>query len=275
MDLDRFEEVEDVGPDWSVSRLQTIFSCGKKYHYKYIEKVEEPPTVALAFGSAVHKCLETAHWQNRWDDTFLARLWSDTWFEAQVGIDWDTVRDRKSNKDKKGLEILEAYRDTNVNDEWYAIESHFRFDPTPGRKIIEERLPVLRGTFDKIEVLRNTGNIAEWDDRYDGRLAIIDYKTSKNPPDRLLLRVDPQLTIYHRAALEMFGEDVILGIHHLLTNTIYLTERTERDMDAVLDMIREGVSRVEEEKFERNISYACKWCPFKEQCLGSLAENGA
>src|SRR5690242_10017344 len=127
MDLDRLEEVTDVGPDWSVSRLQTIFSCGRKYYYKYVAKVEEPPTVALAFGSAVHKCLETMHWQDRWDDTFLARLWGETWFEAQTGIDWDAVRDRKSNKDKKGLEILEAYRDTNHSDEWMALESHFRF----------------------------------------------------------------------------------------------------------------------------------------------------
>lgn len=256
MDLDRLEEVEDVGPDWSVSRLQTIYSCGKKYHYKYVAHVDEPPTVALAFGSAVHKCLETMHLQDKWDDPYLARLWSDTWYEAQIGIDWDAVRDRKSNKDKKGLEILEAYRDTNQYDEWYALESHFRFQPDPD-------YPTLRGTWDKIVKLES------------GQLAIIDYKTSKNPPDSLLLRVDPQLTIYHAAAKQVLGEDVVLGIHHLLTNTIHWTERNDDDMDAVLEMLYRGVERVEQQQFERNISYACKWCPYKEQCLGGLARGVA
>lgn len=261
MDLDRLEEVEDVGPDWSVSRLQTIFSCGRKYRFKYIDRVPEPPTVALAFGSAVHECIADMYLKKQWDDTYMQRLWAYTWQEKQAGIDWDAVKDRKSNRDKKGVEILEAFRETSANDDWYAIESHFRFNPAPGRKISEQRYPTLRGTFDKIMRLE------------DGRLAVIDYKTSKNPPDPLLLRVDPQLTIYHRAAKELLGEDVVLGIHHLLTNTLHLTERTDKDMDAVMEMLREGVDRVEEQKFERNISYACKWCPFKEQCLGGLA-NG-
>lgn len=272
MDLDRLEEVEDVGPDWSVSRLQTIFSCGRKYRFKYVDRIEEPPTVALAFGSAVHECIADMYMNNRWDDTYMQRLWAYKWQEKQAGIDWDTVKERKSNRDKKGVEILESFRETSADDDWYALETHFRYDPT---YFSQHRAgiwnpPMLRGTFDKVMRLRGlTGDF----EGYNGRLAVIDYKTSKNPPDPLLLRVDPQLTIYHRAAHEMLGEDVVLAIHHLPTNTLHFTERTEKDMDAVLDMIREGVSRVNNKKFERNISYACKWCAFKEICLGGLA-NG-
>lgn len=265
MDLDRLEDLQDTGPDWSVSRLQTIFSCGRKYKFKYVDHVEEPATVPLAFGSAVHKCLETMHFLNRWDDTYMQRLWSDTWFESQIGVDWDQTQYRKATQDKKGLTILENYRDKHKDDEWYALESHFRFRPAP-----ENRVPALRGTIDKVMRLHN---LEGEDAQYNGRLAVIDYKTSKNPPDKLLLRVDPQLTIYHRAAEEILGEDVVLGIHHLLTNTLYLTTRTEIDMVAILDMMSEGITRVEDRKFERNLSYACKWCPFKEQCLTSLA-NG-
>lgn len=265
-EIDRLEEVEDTGPDWSVSRLQTIFSCGRKYKFKYVEHVEEPKTVPLAFGSAVHKCLETMHWLGKWDDSYMQRLWADTWYEAQLGIDWDNTMYRKPTQDKKGLGILEAYRETNQDDEWYALETNFRFDPTPGVK----GSPMLRGTIDKVMRLRGLEGDLE---RLNGRLAVIDYKTGKNPPDKLLLRVDPQLTIYHAAAQELFGEDVALAIHHLPTNTMHFTERTEIDMVAVIDMIRTGVTRVDQQEFERNLSYACKWCPFKEQCLGALA-NG-
>jgi CRISPR/Cas system-associated exonuclease Cas4 (RecB family) len=262
MDLDRLEETQDVGPDWSVSRLETIFACGRKYWYKYVEHVEEPKTVPLAFGSAVHKCLETMHWFGKWDDSYIARLWSDTWFEAQIGIDWDNIQYRKPTQDKKGLGILESYRDTHSGDEWLALESHFRFETG--------ETPTLRGTFDKIMWLQN---LEGEDAKYNGRLAVIDYKTSKNPPNKLLLRVNPQLTIYHRAAREMLGEDVVVGIHHLPSNTLYFSERKENDMEAVMTMIRRGVERVENQEFERNISYACNWCPFKEDCLMRLA-NG-
>jgi hypothetical protein len=271
MDLDRLEEVADVGPDWSVSRLHTIFACGRQYKFKYVDRVEEPKTVPLAFGSAVHICLETMHWNNRWDDTYMQRLWSDTWFESQLGIEWDKTMYRKNTQDKKGLGILEAYRETNSGDEWIALESHFRFDPMPGRKYdYHQGYPMLRGTFDKIMYLQGLVGDLE---RYNGRLAVIDYKTSKNPPDQLMLRVDPQLTIYHRAVKELLGEDVVVAIHHLPTNTLYPTERTDQDMDAVMTMIRRGIERVDNQEFERNISYACKWCPFVEQCLGGLV-NG-
>jgi len=270
MDLDRMEEVEDVGPDWSVSRLGTIFSCGRKYKFKYIDHVEEPKTVPLAFGSAVHKCLEHLHWNGGWDDNYMQRLWSDVWYEAQLGIDWDSIMYRKSTYDKKGVTILEAYRETNMDDDWYALETNFRLETGASLMGFPRETPALRGTLDKVMRLQN---LEGEDSQYNGRLAVIDYKTSKNPPDKLLLRVDPQLTIYHWAAKKLIGEDVVLAIHHLPTNTIHFTERKEIDMAAVMDMLRTGVSRVQQEEFERNISYACKWCPFKEQCLGALA-NG-
>ena len=266
MDLDRLEEVEDVGPDWSVSRLQTIMACGKKYEYKYINRIEEPPTPALAFGSAIHRCIETMHLLNRWDDTYMQRLWSDIWFESQLGIDWDSVRDRKSNKDKKGLEILEKYKETNQDDEWLALESHFRFNPAPFLK----GTPMLRGTFDKIMYLRGLEGDLE---KYNGRLAVIDYKTSKNPPSPLLLRVDPQLTIYHQAAKNMLGEEVVVVIHHLLTNTLHPSVRTDKDIEAVLLMIADGMDRIETGRLDRNISYACNWCPFKQDCLTRLVNE--
>jgi hypothetical protein len=100
-----------------------------------------------------------------------------------------------------------------------------------------------------------------------------------------LIAVDPQLTIYHRAAQELLGEDVVLGLHWLPGEiiepkknivqppTIYWTTRGKYAMNEVAIMLLEGKSRVDQQKFERNISYACKWCPFKEDCLGKLVEE--
>jgi hypothetical protein len=263
MDVDRLEDLADVGPDWSISRLQTIMTCGRKYRYKYVQKVEEPVTVPLAFGSAVHKCIEKMHVDRLWSEAAVQRLWGDEWYAAQGNIDWNDTPYRKYIYDAKGPKILEAYVAKHKDDDWYALEAHFRFDPGHG-------LPMLRGTIDKIQRLTAGEDTPPG---LIGRLAIIDYKTSKNPPDPVLLSVDPQLTIYHRAAYELLGEDVVVGLHHLPTDTIYWNMRTLRDMNGVVAMLQEGIERVEQEKFGRNISWGCKYCPYKNDCL-SRAANG-
>lgn len=263
MDLDRLEDLQDVGPDWSISRLQTIMSCGRRYRYKYVDKVEEPKTVPLAFGSAVHKTIEAMHLNNIWDDAAIQRLWGDEWYAAQEGIDWNATLYRRYIYDAKGPKILEAYVAKHKDDDWYALEANFRFNPGDG-------LPILRGTFDKIQRLVAGDDVPPG---FVGRLAIIDYKTSKNAPDPVLLSVDPQLTIYHRAALELLGEDVVVGLHHLPTDTIYWNIRAPRDMNVVKAMLHEGIERVEQEKFGRNVQFGCKWCPYKGDCLSRLV-NG-
>lgn len=278
-DYDRLEDLVDVGPDWSVSRLHTMMECGKKYHYKYVEHVEEPITPPLAFGSSIHSCIEKMHRVNQWDDPFIQRLWSDEWYAAQASVDWDKTNYRKRTYDDKGPKILEAYIAKHREDQWALLESRFRFDPGNG-------LPILRGTLDKILRLTEHPDVPP---ALVGRLAIIDLKTSKHPPEQLMVDVDPQLTIYYQAfknSVEYNGfhkslenPDPVLAIHWLpgevvqskeKTQTMFWTTRKPDDKawEMTVAMLREGKERADQEKFDRNIGFACKWCPFKEICLG-------
>lgn len=262
MDVDRLEEIEDQGPDWSVSRLQTIFSCGRRYQFKYVDRVKELPGPPLAFGSAIHKTIETLTLNNTWEDPDLQRMWSDNWYEASTAIDWEHTNYRKHTYDLKGPKILETYRDKHKDDQWLGLEVHFRAGLGSG-------LPGLRGTYDKIQRLTEHPDVPP---QYIGKLAVVDYKTSKNPPDPLLLSVDPQLTIYHKSFKELTGEDVVVGLHHLPTDTIYWKLPGPQDFDnIVVPMLKRGLKRVENQEFERNISWTCKFCPFKEQCLGGIS----
>lgn len=45
---------------WSLSKLNTFEQCGKKYKFRYIDRVPEPPQPpgAAARGSAIHKAIE-------------------------------------------------------------------------------------------------------------------------------------------------------------------------------------------------------------------------
>jgi hypothetical protein len=263
MDFDRLEDLEDTGPDWSVSRLHTMLSCGKKYEYKYILKVHEPPTPPLAFGSAIHSCLEQIQFTDQWDDSYVQRLWGDEWYEAQRHIDWDATMYRKSTYDKKGPNILESFIKWHQDDQWLALETRFRYSPGKG-------YPTIRGTWDKIQRLTEHPDVPS---EYVGRLAIIDYKTGKNPPDKDLISVDPQLSIYHEAFKEMFNEDVVMGLHHLPTDTIYWTTRNDKSIDVVYEMLGDALHRNQSGEFGRNIDYQCKWCPFKEQCFKELKDG--
>jgi ATP-dependent helicase/DNAse subunit B len=263
VDLDRLEDIQEDETTWSVSRLQTIMRCGHRYALKYIDHVPDAPTPPLAFGTALHRTIELLHLTNQWDDGFIQRTWSDYWYEAQETIDWDLTSYRKSTYDNKGPKILDTYISKHKDDQWYGLEIDFKVSLFDG-------LPVFRGKIDKVQRLTEHPDIPS---QFVGRLGIIDYKSSKNTPDRLLLSVDPQLIIYHQAFKVLTGQDAVVGLHHLPTDTIYFKEVSSDDFDnVVLDMLRRGIKRVESKEYERTISWDCKFCPYFKSCLEDLSE---
>src|SRR5437016_4805844 len=107
-EVDRLEELQDEKEEgWSVSKLNTILSCGRKFQYKYIDRIEEVKTGALVFGSAVHSCIEQMHSQSIWDEGKIQRLWDNQWYEYKQQIDWDIERTRQSTYENRGLKMLE------------------------------------------------------------------------------------------------------------------------------------------------------------------------
>src|SRR5437879_5229728 len=125
-ELDRLEDLQDVGPDWSISRLQIIMHCGMRYKFRYIDKAPELPGPPLAFGTALHRTIETLHLTNHWEDSSAQRLWSDEWYAAQVAVDWSATQYRKSTFDNKGPKILETYISKHKADQWLGLEVNFR-----------------------------------------------------------------------------------------------------------------------------------------------------
>lgn len=264
MEADRIEEIFDEDdPDWSVSRLQTILTCGRRYQFKYVDRTLEEKTVPLAFGSAVHWCIEQMHLHNIWGETSIELLWMAQWEKAQEGINWFGSNYKKATQDKRGLTILSKYAEKHSQDQWYALEASFRLPFGSDNTIF-------RGMFDKIQMLTEHPDVPP---QYVGRLAIIDYKTGKNPPDELIVSVDPQLTIYAAAAWELFGENVVLGLHHLPSDKIFWTTRHGSSLKEIYKMIDMARRRINNKEFDRNIDYHCRNCPFKRECLGDLYES--
>jgi CRISPR/Cas system-associated exonuclease Cas4 (RecB family) len=250
-------EVEDTtapGIWWSLSALKTIEACGRQYEYRYIKKAKTKPTVYLAFGKAVHQVIDTIHKKNDFTDSFWQREWDRVWYEQSTKVDWKGFK--KGTFTTSGQKMLANYVDNNKDA--IIVSSELKFP--------EKNEPYMIGPFKVrgvIDQIRNVGNHLD--------PIIIDFKTSGKEPDPLILRADPQWTIYWDYARKKYGyKNPELALYHLKTGKMIYTERTPEDVDIVLDSLREAQSKVDQKMFSRSIGFQCQYCDFKEMCLGPI-----
>lgn len=253
------ERLEDLGEVdvWSVSALKTIGTCGKQYEFRYRQVAARPEaTPPLVFGSAVHKCIERLHKENdKWNPGDWMRMWNDEWYNYASTVNWEGFR--KSQFDKLGGTMLANYVEKNEGVEVLEIEVKF---PSKKGEAYNIGQFATKGIIDQVRRLPN------------GKLLVVDLKTSKEKPDPLLLRADPQFTLYWNVIRQRYGEEPLLAWLHLRTGDLIYTKRNEKDLDLVEEMLKEGQYRVNHEMFARNIGFHCKFCPFMKDCLGVLNE---
>jgi CRISPR/Cas system-associated exonuclease Cas4 (RecB family) len=250
------EDLETPGIWWSLSALKTIQACGRQYWYRYIQKEKTKPTVYLAFGKAVHKVIDTIHKKNNFTDSFWQREWDRVWFEESSRVEnWSGFK--KGSFTTSGQKMLADYVDNNMLAN--VVESELKFP------VKDEPYAIgpykVRGVIDQLR-------------KVDGRSLIVDFKTSGKEPDPLILRADPQWTIYwDYARHKLQEENPLLALYHLKSGKLIYTERTPEDVDIVLDSLREAQSKVSQEMFSRSIGYQCQYCDFKDICLGQIGRK--
>lgn len=251
-----YDERLDEPMVWSVSALKTISSCGKQFWWRYRTDVKGIQTPYLQFGKAVHKVIEQIHLVNNFTPDFWERLWAETWREYAAEVEeWGSLK--KITFNNTGSKMLKKYVEKNVGAN--VLESETKFPSED--EVYKIGSFTIRGVIDQVR--RSAG----------GRLLVIDFKTSKYPPDPLVLRADPQFTMYYRVIKEKYGEDPLLALYHLESGKMLYTQRTDRDVKMVEAMLKEGQVKVDQELFERNIGYSCRNCPFVTVCLGDVHES--
>ena len=239
---------------WSTSSLKTISSCGKQFYFRYRTDVEQEQTPYLAFGSVVHEIIKEIHQKQDYSD-WWERRWSDRWHEVSSGVNWEGYRKPEFNN--RGPKLIGQYVDKNKDVKLLEVETAFPM----GEEVYKIGPYAVRGIIDQVR--RTDG----------GRLLVVDLKTAKYPPEKLILDADPQFTIYYKVAKEKYGEDPLLALYHLESGKMLYTTRTDRDVDMVEAMIQEGQKKVDLAMFERNIGNTCKYCPFIKVCLGNVRDS--
>ncbi len=249
----------------SVSQVKTWLMCPRKYELKYIRGVApEFVPVNLAFGSAFHEAL--AGYYNeikvsgaplRRDlvlDTFRA-AWAKA-AEGDVPLQADDDDDPGVMIDK-GVSMLHAFYEQAGTPEVESVEHGFTItihDVDTGDALEEQ----LVGSMDLLI-------------REEGRIVVVEHKTSARRYTEDQLRHDFQLSAYQIASRESGLGDVALR-YQIVTKTkvpavqiadVHRDERDEQDFlrtaGGVLRAIDAGVSYPLR-------GWQCRTCPFQGPC---------
>lgn len=249
----------------SVSSMDTYKSCAKKYHYRYVEKVEvaREKWIFTEFGSCAHLMLELFHNKVTFDTdpNDYAKIMKGCFKEAIKEFSFVLLNQKvwSPNGDINGLrylkEIMQTYLDGLKKDglpNVVGTEIAYQFN-------IREDVCV-RGYIDRIDKVA------------DGEYRVIDYKTSKNP--KYLKKF--QLLVYANAIKLMYPDaEKISGSFILLKHNFRSVDYkfTELDLDDSYNQILNNLDLIENEtKWVKNPTMLCNWCDYKKICQDSWSE---
>ena len=159
---------------------------------------------------------------------------------------YENEKDRK-NAFEEGKTILRNYYEKNkdLNVKHLGLEKKFVLS-IDGTK--------LKGTIDRIDKLP------------DGTIEIIDYKTGKEKSQKEV-DDDVQMTIYTMGATEALKiKPDVLSLYFLNTGNKISTKRTQKQVDAQREIIKDVIKNINEENFEPKPGRDCMYCDFKEIC---------
>jgi superfamily I DNA/RNA helicase/RecB family exonuclease len=240
--------------DLSGSAASSFTRCPREWFLSREVKAVEATSTSQGFGSIVHALAEAVVVGSLPADldVLLERL-DSVWDLLPYDARWQAARDHEEAK--SALRRFLAWHHSNSR---RCVGAEEKFEVQVGDDA------VIRGRADRIEL----------DD--DGRLVIVDLKTSKYPPTEEQLKTDPQLGVYQLAVRAgAFGEwSTTPGGAEL----VQLRKETRgkvkvqpqhplaADDEWVDDMVAGIASDIRTETFPARPSVACDRCRFRTSC---------
>jgi len=245
------------GNVYSFSRIKCLHQCPLRYRYRYLQGLKEAFRSIESFvGNSVHDILEwlyaERHRGREADESAMLERFATSWTEnrddavAIVRID-----DSEESYLKTGREMLiRFFRETFAQDKSETVA-------------LEQRLTVRLS-----DAVVFTGFADRVGRTEQGRLFVIDYKTSKSEGDGSEFSEGLQAPLYAACVLGDHGEDEALaGYHYLRHGTTRWQqvdgERAAQLLDRFLDLANEAAAAGE---FPARPGILCAWCGFNAQC---------
>jgi len=241
----------------SASRLAPYENCPLQFLYGSQLELARTRTAAMSLGGIFHDILEAFHDPSNPGPLTRERLFmlaEEKWSDEDMGPPPVCAENRRALETMLG-NYYEYEIVPGLEGEVLAVEQRFRFQLDEAK---------LSGYIDRIDRLD------------DGRLRLLDYKTSKNPMKKDEAEGDLQLALYALACSDVpelceLGD--VAELIYLYPRAISygkLTRRGQRMSTDLTDRTRarltELLAAIRAERFDFSANADCQWCQFKQLC---------
>ncbi len=246
----------------SASAVDTYQRCGLQFKLERDWRIAAKPAAAMQYGAAIHRVLKTY-----FDSIRLGRPKTDEELIELFRIDLASAK------------IQEAYQHELYENLGARQLQEFLVS---ARAIPASQVLHTEESFEiKIGETTVAGRIDRIDQRADGTVAIVDYKSGK-ARDQESADESLQLSLYAIAAKEKWGYKVgALIFHNLEENVPVITTRSESQLLDARRCVVEAAKGIAENVFEAKLGQHCNFCayrslcPEKEKRIPRLAETAA
>ena len=242
----------------SPSKLLTWLDCPRRYRFEYLDRPrpqKAPQRAHTSLGVAVHTALA------RWWDLEPARR-TPSAAAALVRSSW----------------VRSGFRDDEQSERWRATAAVQTAAYAERLDAANQPLGIERSVALRTPSMVLNGRVDRLDDR-EGELVVVDYKTSRRPPEPGEARTSLALGFYATAVAAMFRRDCRrVELHHVPSGEVVVHQHTPESLSRKVaeaesiaaDLVRAdaaiGSGAAEGQKFAPRTGPLCGWCDFRAHC---------
>lgn len=244
----------------SPSRAGDFMTCPLMYRYRTVDRLPERPSVDAARGTVVHKVLEDLFDLPALDRTpeRAADLLVPSW-EALLEAE-PRLGEMFGDDGPDVASWLKSCR--QVLDRYFTLEDPQRLEPAEREVYVEALLEsklLLRGFVDRVDVAP------------DGRIRVVDYKTSRAPGEAFEAKALFQMKFYALVIWRTRGiVPAVLQLIYLGNGEVLRYEPDEADLAATerkVEAVWRAIQLCDETgDWRPRRSRLCGWCSFQEHC---------
>jgi putative RecB family exonuclease len=248
----------------SPSSASLYQECPRKWKFRYLDRLPDPPGEPALAGTFAHRVLELLLQLPAPERTIDAarKLARQAWPEIEHDADFQALTlDDTASK---------AFRWRG----WQAIEGLWKLEDPCEVEVhaTEHDISVeidgvpFRGIIDRV-------------DNCDDGLVIVDYKSGRAPSKRFVGERLTQVLLYAAAMAELTGQRPIRAQLVYLGQQVVETDVTDETLGPAVERLvgtwDSLLASLDTETFDASTGPLCAWCPFLAGCAEGLAEVGA
>ncbi len=251
----------EVPPYLSPSSASAFDGCPRRWHFKYVERLPDPPGEAAVVGTFVHEVLEHLCQFDPAERTLdrAKELARELWPAVETHDDFAAL--------ELAADDARAFRWKA----WLAIAGLWELeDPATVEVVATEQK--ITADLDGVPFL----GIVDRLDRIKGRLVVSDYKSGNLPGVRFRDDKYQQVMLYAAAIEASEGEQPDQARLLYLGQKMLEVTVTPRKVEAAVAKLNETWTAINgacaSETFEPRTTVLCGWCPFADRCPEGQAE---